>query len=121
MAAAGLVSKLRRFVPLSVEQRGEVALVDPRMGGRGNGGLGVKGNAQSSAREHGEIVGAVAGSERFRQGNIVFRLNKRFERFELRRGSQHRLFDEARQFAVFDDEHIGNMGVQSRSSPRSHA
>ena len=48
------------LVSLHVKQRGEIAMVDARMRGRRDRGLGVIGDAEARRLDHGEIVGAVA-------------------------------------------------------------
>ena len=51
-------------IALRIEQRGEVAVVDPRGGGGRDGGLGVVGDAEPGVLDHAEIVGAVADGQR---------------------------------------------------------
>ena len=51
-------------IALRIEQRGEIAVVDPRRGGCGDRGLGVIGDAEAGGLDHAEIVGAVAGRQR---------------------------------------------------------
>ena len=56
--------KLIPPIPLRVQQRREVAVVDPRGGRRRNRRLGVVGDAEPCRLDHAEIVGAVAGHQR---------------------------------------------------------
>ena len=56
--------KLVPPIPLRIQQRGEVAVVDPRRGGGGDRGLGVIGDAEAGLLDHAEIVGAVADHQR---------------------------------------------------------
>ena len=60
-------SRLRKLIPsipLRIEQRREVAVVDPRGGGGRYRGLGVIGDAEARLLDHAEIVGAVADHQR---------------------------------------------------------
>ena len=59
-----VADELRRRIALAVQQRRQVGVVDPGMGGRRHGGLGVEGDAEAGAFEHREIVGAVADRQR---------------------------------------------------------
>src|SRR6201986_2716136 len=51
-------------ITLRIEQRGEVAVVDPHGGRVGDGGFGVVGDAETGAFDHPKIVGAVADHQR---------------------------------------------------------
>ena len=51
-------------IALRIEQRGEIAEVDARVGGGRDGRLGVEGDAEARFAEHGEIVRAVADRHR---------------------------------------------------------
>ena len=56
--------ELMRGKTLRVEQGGEVAMIDPRLRGGGDRGLGVIGDAEAGGLQHGEIIGAVADGQR---------------------------------------------------------
>ena len=60
---AGTYHVLHKLIPpiaLRIQQRGEVAVVDPRRGRGGDRRLGVVGDAEPGGFDHAEIVGAVA-------------------------------------------------------------
>ena len=80
-------------------------MVDARMGRFGDGGLGMKGDAEAGALQHGKIVGAVADSERLGKIDIVF-AGKAQERILFRRTAEDRLGDLAGKDAVPDDQFI---------------
>src|SRR5882724_7399284 len=52
--------KLIPPVPLRVQQRGEIAVIDPRRRRGGDGRFGVAGDAKAGGLDHVEVVGAVA-------------------------------------------------------------
>src|ERR1700686_4712072 len=88
-------SRLRKLVPsipLRIEQRGEVAVVDPCCRRSGYGGLGVIGDPQARLLDHAEVVGAVADNKRIDLVEI-----EGFGEFDqgrkLCRAPQDRLFD----------------------------
>ena len=56
---------------LRIKQGGQIAVIDPRMGGGRDLGFGVKGNAEPRGFEHREIVGAVANRKSFRDGEAM--------------------------------------------------
>ena len=59
-------------VALRIKQRGQIAVIDPRIGGGRDLGFGVKGNAEPRGFEHREIVGAVANRKNFLDGEVMF-------------------------------------------------
>ena len=69
-------------ITLHIKQRGQIAVIDPRMGGARDLGFGVKGNAEPRGFEHREIVGAVANRKSLGDGKAMFFAQMR-ERREL--------------------------------------
>lgn len=104
----GLISagdEVRPPEALRIKQCGEIAVIDPGLGGRCDSRLGVIGDAQSCLLDHAEIVGAVADHQRI-QIIQVERLAQINERRELRFTSQDRLRHAARQFAVLHQQFV---------------
>jgi hypothetical protein len=99
-------------VSLRVEQRGEIAVIDPRCGGGGDRRLGVVGHAQSGMFDHVEVVGAIADRKRVDVVEV-----EGFEQVDegckFRGAAEHRLRHFAGQLAVANDEPIGAVLLKS--------
>src|SRR4029450_12005564 len=91
--------EIRYRIALRVEQRREVAMVDPHAGGGGDGGLCMVGDAEARLREHGQGVRAIAPGERLRSVETEG-LAPAHERIALCRPAEDRLANRAGQAAV---------------------
>ena len=96
-----IAHKLVPPVALRIQQRGEIAVVDPRGGRGGDRGLGVIGDAEAGCLDHAEIVGAVADHQRVDVVEIEG-FAQLDQRRELGCAAEDRLGDLAGQFAVLD-------------------
>ena len=109
--------KLLPPVPLRIQQRGEVAVIDPHRCRGGDRGLGVVGDAEAGVLDHAEIVGAVADHEGVEVVEIEG-LAQLDQGGELGGAAEDRLGDLAGQFAILDPELIGAVLLKSDCSPR---
>src|SRR2546422_202732 len=93
---------------LAVEQRGEIAVIDARVCGRGNRGLGMIGDAEACGLQHRDVVRAIAGRERFlgRKAEALAQLD---QRRELGVAPEYRLGDPAGELAVLDDQRVATV------------
>ncbi len=66
-----ICNKFLAPVALRIKQRGQIAVIDPRMSGGRDLGFGVKGNAEPRGFEHREIVGAVANRKNLLDGEAM--------------------------------------------------
>ncbi len=87
-------------------------MIDPRRGGRSNGGPRMKGDAEPRFGKHRDIVGAVADGECFGLRQAKFRAQPH-QRVALGRLAAHRLGDFSRQFVVLDDQRVGFAGIEA--------
>ena len=93
--------KLLAPIALRIQQRGEVAVVDPRGGSGGDRGLGVIGDAEARRLDHAEIVGAVAGHQRVDVVEVED-FAKLDQRCQLGGAAEDRLGDFAGELAVVE-------------------
>src|SRR5579872_1154053 len=91
---------------LRVKQRGEVAMIDSRLRGSRDCGLGVIGDAKPRLRNHAEIIGAVADDERVDIVEIGS-LAKLDQRRKLGGAAENRFLHLAGQFTVAHHQFIG--------------
>ena len=104
--------ELMRGKTLRVEQGGEVAMIDPRLRGGGDRGLGVISDAEACGLQHGEIVGAVADGQRFLRRELV-RDRQFLERGELGGLAQNRLGDPSGEASALDQQGVGAVLVEA--------
>lgn len=108
-------SHAREFVfrvTLQIEQRRQVAMVDAGVGGFGDDGFGVEGDAEARCLDHAEIVRAIADGHGFMglQAQFVAQLQQRLD-FCL--ASEDRFSDPAGELAVGDGQFVGLIGVEA--------
>ena len=104
--------KLVPPVPLRIQERGEVAVVDPGRCGCRDRRLGVVGDAEAGGLDHAEIVGAVAGHQRVDLVEIGG-LAQFDQGGEFRGAAKDRLANHARQLFVLDQQLIGAVLLES--------
>ena len=57
---------------MGVEKAGQIGMVEPPSGARGDGGFGVEGDTDPGGGQHRQVIGAVADSHRLLQWNGMF-------------------------------------------------
>src|SRR5664279_1865087 len=100
-----IYNKLVAPVALGIKQRGEIAMIDPRVGGGGDPRLGMKGNAETRCFEHREVVGAIADGESLLDSEAML-FAQLFESRELGIFAEDRLRDEPAQPAVLVEKQL---------------
>lgn len=86
-------------------------MINPSMRGGGDSGLGVIGDPETGALDHGKIVGPVADRERFLQRHL--QIAREFEqRVELGLAAKDRLIDLAGHLAVLDQQGVGMILIE---------
>ncbi len=99
---------------LRVEQGGQIAVIDPGLGGGGDSRLGVKCDAESGLLQHGEVVGAVSDRQCL-VGREAVGFGKLLQRGELGRLAQNGLDDPADEFSILDQQRIGSIFMKAQS------
>src|SRR5262245_57211463 len=98
-------------IALQIEERSEIAVLDPGRRGGGDDRLGAKGNAKPSGSEHGQIVGTVAEGQRVAAIELQL-AREAFEARELGLAAEDGLAHAAGKFPVDDLERIGLLTIE---------
>ncbi len=99
-------------IPLGVEERRQVGMVDAPARGGGDGGLGTERDAEPGYRQHCQIIGAVADRERRRSRDAALR-RESVKRVALGVAGHDRRAHGSGDPAVGDVEAIGDNAVKS--------
>ena len=106
-----LFRKILARIALRIEQRGQISMIQPRMGCCGNRRLGMIGDAQSSHTQHVEIVGTIARGQRreFWQSKL---LTQRKQADALGLAAEDRLGNASGKCAILDNQFVGAIHIE---------